>query len=128
MRLLREVVAPVLTAYVVVLAMLFSYRRALAGRGTRALRQRPIPSGWRELVRDIFVMAVAGYGFFLLLVVVFYFILGAHSGRLVIDALGYGSLLTFAVVVPVFLVFSWLQSRIRDRRRTASGAKPDRTR
>lgn len=123
MRLLREVVAPVLTGYVVVLGMLVAYRRAERRRDAKALRPRPVSSSWAGLVRHVAGTAVGGYGFFLLLVVVFYFILGGqrHSSTLVTDALVYGSLLTFAVVVPVFLVLSWAQSRLRNRGRTSEG-------
>lgn len=116
MRLLREVVAPVLTGYVVVLAMLVSYGRALRRGDAAALRPRPVQSGWRPLVRDVVRMAVAGYGFFLLLVVVFYFVLGGQRGTLVTDALVEGSVLTFVVTVPVFFVLSWADGRIRARR------------
>ncbi|MDP8956667.1 MAG: hypothetical protein M3N24_06895 [Actinomycetota bacterium] len=112
-RILREVIAPVLTGYVVVVAMLIAYWRALR-RGDR-LRPHPVPARWGRLVRDVIVMAIAGYAVFLVLVVVFYFILGGHSATLITDALGYGSLFTFIVVVPVFLVLSWAQSRIRSR-------------
>ena len=121
MRLLREVVAPVLTGYVVVLGMLVAYRRAESRRDAKALRPRPVPSGWAGLVLHVVGTAVGGYAFFLLLVVVFYFILGEHSSTLVTDALVYGSLLTFAVVAPVFLVLSWAQSRLRNRGRTGEG-------
>ena len=118
MRLLREVVAPVLTGYVVVLAMLVSYRRALTRGDAAALRSRPVPTGWRPLVRDVVMMAVAGYAFFLLLVVVFYFVLGGESGTLVTDALVEGSVLTFVLTLPVFLILSWADGWIRQRRGT----------
>ncbi len=117
MRLLREVVAPVLTGYLVVLGMLVAYRRAASRREAEALRPRPVPTDWRGLLRHVVGTVAGGYVFFLLLVVVFYFILGGHSSTLVTDALVYGSLLAFAVVVPVFLVLSWAQSRIRARGR-----------
>ncbi len=119
MRLLREVVAPVFTGYVIVLAMLVSYGRALARGDTHALRPRPAPTGWRPLVRDVVVMAVAGYAFFLLLVVVFYFVLAGESATLVTDALVEGSLLTFAVAVPTFLLLSFVDGRLRARRRNS---------
>jgi hypothetical protein len=120
MRLLREVVAPVLTGYLVVLGMLVAYRRAASRREVAALRPRPVPTDWPGLVRHVVGTAAGGYAFFLLLVVVFYFILGGHSSTLVTDALVYGSLLAFAVVVPVFLVLSWVQGRIRARGRARS--------
>ncbi len=121
MRVLREVVAPVLTGYVVVLGMLVAYRRAESRRDPKALRPRPVPSSWSGLVRHVVGTAVGGHAFFLLLVVVFYFILGQHSSTLVTDALVFGSLLTVVVVVPVFLVLSWAQSRFRNRGRRTGG-------
>ncbi len=125
MRLLREVVAPVLTGYLVVLGMVIAYRRALVRGDTEVGKPRPVPARWPTFIGDVLVMAVAGYAFFLLLVVVFYFILGGHSTTLVTDALMYGSLLTFAVVVPVFLVLSWAESRMRGRKRTNRDATPN---
>jgi len=119
MRILREVVAPVLTGYVIVLGMLVGYRRAVTRRDPKSLKPRPVPVDWRQLVRYVAGMAVGGYASFLLLVVVFYFILGGHSSTLVRDALVYGSALAFGVVVPVFLLLSWAQSRIRARRTAA---------
>jgi hypothetical protein len=118
MRLVREVVAPVLTGYVVVLGMLVAYRRAVQ-RDPKALKARPVPTDWSRLLRHVVGTTVGGYAFFLLLVGVFYFILGEHSATLVRDALVYGSVLAFAVVVPVFLLLSWAQSRIRARSKTA---------
>ncbi len=120
MRLLREVVAPVLTGYVVVLAMLASYRRALLRGDVEALRPRPVPTGWAGLVRDVVAMAVAGYAFFLLLVVVFYFVLGGESGTLLTDALFEGSVLTFLVALPVFFLLSWADGWVRARRGAGS--------
>jgi hypothetical protein len=119
MRVVREVVAPVLTGYVVVLGMLVAYRRAASHLDAKALKPRPVPTDWPGLVRHVVGTAVGGYAFFLLLVVVFYFILGGHSSTLVTDALVYGSLLAFAVVVPVFLLLSLVQSRLRSRGRTS---------
>ncbi len=122
MRLLREVVAPVLTGYLVVLGMLVAYRRAALRREAEALRPRPVPTDWPGLLRHVLGTTAGGYVFFLVLVVVFYFILGGHSTTLMTDALGYGSLLAFAVVVPVFLGLSWAQSRIRTRGRGSEGS------
>ena len=118
MRLLREVIAPVLTGYVIVLGMLVGYRRAVARGDRRPLRPKPVGTDWPGLLRHVVGTAVGGYAFFLLLVVVFYFILGGHSSTLVTDALLYGSLLTFGISVPVFLALSWAQRRIRARRAT----------
>ena len=121
MRLVREVVAPVLTGYLVVLGMLLSYRRVLLRGEARALRARPAPAGWRSLAGHVVGTAAGGYAFFLLLVVVFYFVLGGHSTTLVTDALVEGTLLTFAVVVPTFLLLSWVDERLR--RRKAGGLR-----
>ncbi len=122
MRLLREVVAPVLTGYLVVVGMLVAYRRAASRREAEALRPRPVPTDWPGLLRHVVGTVAGGYAFFLLLVVVFYFILGGHSSTLVTDALVFGSLLAFAVVVPVFLALSWAQNRTRDRGRASGGS------
>ena len=116
MRLVREVVAPVLTGYLVVLGMLAAYRRALVRGETQALRARPAAAGWRSLAGHVIGTAAGGYAFFLLLVAVFYFVLGRHSTTLVTDPLVEGSLLTFAVVVPTFLLLSWVDGRLRRRR------------
>ena len=121
MRILREVVAPVLTGYLIVLGMLLAYRRALIRRGAGALRPRPAPSGWRAVAGHVVGTTAGGYAFFLLLVVVFYFVLGGESTTLVTDALVDGSLLAFGVVVPTFLLLSWADGLLRRRRRAGAG-------
>jgi hypothetical protein len=59
-----------------------------------------------------------GYLLFLLIVGVFYFVLGDHDERFLLQALREGSVLTFAIVVPAFLLISWLYERPARPRRS----------
>ena len=120
-RILRQVVAPVAGAYLVVVAMLLSYRRdrmvaqAPAGHARRFYALRG-GREWLALARYVVGTAAGGYLVFLLIVVAFYFILGGEDRSFVVEALREGSVLTFAMVVPAFVLISWLYG-LADRRR-----------
>jgi hypothetical protein len=124
---LRHDVIPVAAAYVVFLALLITYyratRRGNEPTGHRAAKRwgvRPAGGapGWGDLVRYLAGVAAGGYVFFLSIVVVFYFVLGGEDPEFIRQALVEGSLLTFALVVPAFLLFSHIED-LRSRRRAA---------
>jgi len=115
---LRHDVIPVAAAFVVFVGLLVAYRRA-----TRSSHEGPARTsagdrkaigrgaavaapGWGDLFRYVAGMAVGGYVFFLVIVVVFYFVLGGEDRSFIRQALVEGSLLAFALVVPAFLLFS----------------------
>jgi hypothetical protein len=103
---LRHDVAPVLSAFAVWVAVLLSYRTST--------RRRRAPSGQplgRKAFGALASMAVGGYLVFLAIVVVFYFVLGGETSSFIVQALREGSLLTFGMVVPVFLALSWLEEK-----------------
>jgi hypothetical protein len=116
MDVLRQDVIPVASAYLVFLAILVVYRRSRrAGWGpVRIPDAHPIPA-WRDLVRYLAGMAVGGFLFFVLIVVVFYFILGNEDRSLIYQALAEGSLLAFVIVVPAFLLITWMAGRSSGR-------------
>jgi Family of unknown function (DUF6256) len=126
---LRHDVIPVLSAYLVFLAILLAYRHArrraggaLHAAGTRSAGgERPT---WRDLVRYLAAMVAGGYVFFLAIVVVFYLILGSEPRSFVSQALGEGSLLAVATI-PAFLAISWAADRLA---RARSIPPEDRTR
>lgn len=131
---IRHDVAPVLMGYLVFLAVLFAYwfgRRS--GKTPRMLARGSGPGSPEAmdgrgyfsvaLVRYLAPVFVGGYAFFLLIVVAFYFVIGERSRTFISQALGQGSLFTFAVVLPGFLVLSFLEDRVGRflRRRKARG-------
>ncbi len=114
--LLAQVVAPVGGAYVLVLAALFGYRRSrrrhrASAADDGARKKSPSSPGWRDLVRYVLATAAGGYVLFLAIVVVFYPVLGRQDRTFLLEALREGSLLAFAIVVPGFLLISWLYER-----------------
>ncbi len=120
----RHDVIPVASAYMVFLGLLITYRRATrrvdAGPGHHADRQRgDVPTdltpGWGDLIRYLLSTVAGGYVFFLSIVGVFYFILGGEDLEFINQALVEGSLLTFALVFPAFLLFSGIDD-LRSRR------------
>jgi hypothetical protein len=117
---LRHDVIPVAAAYLVLLALLITYGVMAGRRSPRSGPEAERPSGgvprWGDLVRHLAGTAVGGYVFFLLIVVVFYLILGGEEFEFVRQALVEGSVLTFLFVVPAFLLFSFLAD-LRSRRR-----------
>jgi hypothetical protein len=110
-KVLRQAVIPVASAYVVFLAILASYRRQRAA-GVARKPTGPEPT-WRDLVRYLVNTALGGSTVFLLIVAVFYLVLGGQSPRLLREALVEGSALAFGIVIPAFLVISWLYDRRR---------------
>src|SRR5207249_7610774 len=71
---------------------------------------------WRALGS----LLAGGYLVFLMIVVVFYFVLGGKDRSLIWQALGQGSLLTFGMVLPAFVLLSWAQARARKSTRLNS--------
>jgi Family of unknown function (DUF6256) len=120
----RQDVVPVLTGYAVFLATLLAYGSARrAGHATskwptRANRLRPELADGRAYLSSAFVRYLAwivlgGYAFFLAVVMVFYFVIGERSRTFISQALGQGSLLAFAIVLPGFAVLSCLEEGAR---------------
>jgi hypothetical protein len=122
---LRHDVIPVASAYIVLLALLVTYhlatRRSAGGPSPGRKRPRTRSSsgahpGWGDLVRYVAGTAAGGYLFFLSIVVVFYFVLGGEDPEFIRQAFVEGSILAFGLVVPAFLVLSFL-SGLRSRQR-----------
>jgi Family of unknown function (DUF6256) len=125
---LRHDVIPVGAAYLVFLAILVAYRRGKReSPGTSAPARDPRQRGWLtmrgsedgpsppwiDLVRYLVAMAAGGYAFFLSIVVVFYFVLGGEDWTFIRQALVEGSVLAFLVVLPAFVLLSWLEDLLR---------------
>ncbi|HEV8420794.1 MAG TPA: DUF6256 family protein [Actinomycetota bacterium] len=112
---LRHDVIPVAAAYVVFLGLLMTYRVAIrrpsSGAPPRRAGRPGADPSWGDLIRQLAGTAAGGYAFFLSIVVVFYFILGGEDLEFIRQALVEGSLLTFALVLPAFLLFSVLADR-----------------
>ena len=110
-RVLRQAVIPVASVYGVFVTILLAYRR----RGGR-----PVPDAtadreptYRDLVRYLIRTAAGGFAVFLVIVAVFYLVLGGQKPDLLREALLEGSLLAFGIVIPGFLLISWLHDRRR---------------
>jgi len=114
---LRHDVIPVAAAYLVFLGILISYRRTTrqVRRATAAKESAP---GWGDLARYLVGTVAGGYVFFLAIVVVFYFVLGGEDLAFIRQALVEGSLLTFALVLPAFLLLTAIDD-LRSRGRPA---------
>ena len=140
--LIRHDVIPVLSGYVLLMAMLLlaggrSPRRALLRSGTApyrygAIRRRilqrgrsPSPtdrpeaagSAWPRLVRYLVATAAGGYMLFLAIVIVYYLALGGETSKFIRDAVFGGAWLAFGVAVPALLAAAWFEDRVRSRRR-----------
>ena len=106
MTVLRTAVAPVLAAYLAWVALLLVWWRGRGRRGERPGPARPARS-LRSLVLDV----LGGYGFFLVIVVVFYLVLGSESVDFIEEALVEGSIMTFGMVLPFLLAAAVLGGR-----------------
>ncbi len=116
--LLRHDVVPVLSAYVLLMAMMIATR---GGRRAREERAAP-PAGpgpkavpWRALARHLVVTALGGYGVFLAIVLVYYLALGGEDARFIRDALTGGAWLGFGIGLPGILVVAWIEDRLGRR-------------
>jgi hypothetical protein len=120
--ILRHDVIPVATAFVGFMALLLSYhRRRKRGETVRVETEPVAGTSWLRLVRYLLVTAGGGYVLFLLIVWVFYLILGGEDRSLLDQALGEGSMLAFLIVVPGFLAIEGLHEFAR---RLAGRARP----
>jgi UDP-N-acetylmuramyl pentapeptide phosphotransferase/UDP-N-acetylglucosamine-1-phosphate transferase len=110
--ILRQDVAPVLGAYLVFLAFLVAYRRTpRPGQDqARAAATR------REAIGYLASTVAGGYAVFLVIVVLFYFVLGNEEGSLITQTVGEGSVLVLVIVVPAFVLLSWIDHRFRSGR------------
>jgi hypothetical protein len=119
---LRHDIIPVAAAYVVFLGLLITYRMSSRRPSVRTRPGHPeardADPRWGDLIRHVAGTAAGGYAFFLSIVVLFYFTLGGEDLAFIRQAFVEGSLLTFAFVLPSFLLFSFLADR-RSRGRSS---------
>lgn len=117
---LRQAVSPVLAAYLVFLALLVTHARGRVRAGR--MRRRPggagidpIPFDRAALARHLASTVAGGYPIFLGIILVFYLVLGDRTRSFVAEALLEGSALA-VMVIPAFLLLSWVESEVRGRR------------
>ncbi|MFL5798101.1 MAG: DUF6256 family protein [Actinomycetota bacterium] len=111
-RIARQVVAPTLVAYVAFLLAM----RAGSRTSTRRTPASAPPAGlgdWARLVRLLAATALGGYALFLVLILIFYVVLGGQGPGFLANALGSGVMLALAVVVPSFLAMEAARALVR---------------
>jgi hypothetical protein len=110
MTTLRDAVLPVLAAYAFFVALLVRYARDPKRSVPRTGNGRPPP--WPVLLRYLAVLVTMGYLVFLVIVFVFYPLLGATTpSALLTQAVGMGALLAFGVALPAFVFLSSMDRR-----------------
>ena len=132
--LLRHDVIPVLSGYLLLMAMLLAagrqgerprarmapYRygaiRARTPLGSREPEHGPGPARWSRLLAYLLTTAAGGYVLFLAIVLIYYFTLGGESARFVRDAVFGGGWLAFGIAIPAFMAAAWLENRLGPRR------------
>jgi Family of unknown function (DUF6256) len=120
--ILRHDVIPVATAFAGFVALLLSYRRRRKrGEPVRVGTEPVGGTAWTRLLRYLVVTAAGGYVLFLVIVWVFYLVLGGKDRTLLEQALKEGSMLAFLIVVPGFLAIEGLHEL---GRRLAGRARP----
>jgi hypothetical protein len=105
---LRGAIAPTLTAYALVVAIVVNAARHPVERAKRRPR-RLDGSLARRLVGELALLALAGYATFVAIVVVFGAVV-LRDTSLVPSAVGGGAVLV-AIALPVFVAASWLEGR-----------------
>ena len=115
--ILRSIVMPLAGTYVLFLTMLVVTERP--GRKSRTVRGSGSgglppaagePPGFGTLMRYLLVTIACGYATFLVSVGGYYFLVARQTHRFLEQALSGGAFLAFAVTLPAFALFGWLES------------------
>lgn len=107
-----RIVAPLVAAYLLFLGIVAcSVRRPQAPR-----REAVADRGRGRMLRRLLPTVVGGYAVFLLIVLVFHFVIAGERGAMT-SALTGGSLLAIGVVIPAFVLLSWIENGLRGRLR-----------
>jgi hypothetical protein len=120
MSTVRDAVLPVLAAYAFFLALLVLHARDRGRSRADPQADPPVasPPPWPALLRYLAVLVTMGYLVFLVIVFVFYPLLGATTpSALLTQAVGYGAVLAFGIALPSFLLLSLVDRRRRARHR-----------
>lgn len=102
MRVLRDVVIPLLSAYA-----LFAGVVAYAWRHPSTPQRERAAGSW---LGSVGTTALGGYACFLVIVTVFHVWLAGQRGALLSAVTG-GGFLTLGAALPVFLLLSWVERR-----------------
>jgi hypothetical protein len=130
--ILRRDVAPVASAYALIL-MLFAWYRRSRRRTPHPHRPPRIPGtaprtarspGFGVLVRHLAATVLGGYAVFLAIVVVFYFVLGGESRTFIDQALREGSILAFLMAFPALLLLGRIEMGRSGRAKARPEARP----
>jgi hypothetical protein len=100
----------VLAAYLVYLGVLLAHRR-----GVSRQRRGGQIGNWTALLGHVLGSALAGYLVFVVLVGVFYFVLGDQPSSFILRAAVEQAIFGFGIVVPLLLLLAWTEERFRRR-------------
>jgi Family of unknown function (DUF6256) len=115
---LRQDIAPVVTAFLGLLVLFVWYATR---RGRVVAKQEPAlgpitgPIDWRKLARRLAGTMIGGYVIFALIIGIFYFVLGEQAGNFVQQSLAQAAILEFGIVLPAFVLLTWVESGWRRR-------------
>jgi hypothetical protein len=109
-RVLRQDVAPVASAYLVFLAIFAWYLRRRRHPGPPSASTIAGPPRWPALARSVAGTVLGGYAFFALVILIFYLVLGGQPGNFISQSLAQGAVLAFGVVLPAFAILIWCRS------------------
>jgi Family of unknown function (DUF6256) len=120
-RVLRQDVAPVGSAYLVLLVVLVWYAKSRRRGGPTGPGRPSVAGAARDLtgpslVRSLAASLAAGYVVFALIIAVFYLVLGGQPKDFIPESLLQGSVLAFGVVLPAFVLLTLAESAWRRRR------------
>ena len=112
----RQVVVPLGTAYAGLVVALVIYGRELRQGRTASVEppsQTDGPGGaWRALV----VTVSGGYAVFLAITLGYYAFVAKQTSSFVFQAITGGAFMAFVIVLPGFVLLSWVDQRLAERR------------
>jgi hypothetical protein len=121
-RVLRQVIAPVASAYLMFLAVFVWYAIRRSGSLPRQrLVERANDLAWLALIRRLVLTLAGAYLVFAAIIAIFYLVLGDQPRNFVPESLTQGAVLAFGVVLPAFLLLTWAEAGWHRRRRSRRG-------
>jgi hypothetical protein len=109
--LLRHDVIPVLSGYVVAMAILLAGRGKRVSRALIRARRQGRPPTWRGMATYLLATAVGGYAVFMAVILVYYFVLGGQRFSFIRDAFIGGAWLAFAIGVPMLVLLGLIEAK-----------------
>jgi hypothetical protein len=118
---LRQVAVPLGLAYAGLVVVLVIYGRAHRMGKTAALDAHPGRDRPHTAQRELLLTVAGGYGAFLCVTLGYYALVARQTSSFVFQAVTGGAFMAFVIVLPGFVLLSWVEQVLIPRLRGRSG-------